>query len=434
MGFLSWLFPSPADRLKTAQALLAKGRFADALAEAESLELPDAAEVVQRAKHALCLANLDEAISWAHAGDLERVDLHFEVAASFGGPELGEATRRAREQVAAIFGEKQAHAAAAAEIDKRALMDIDDRFLDAHADKAPDLPEGTSPEEADELQMRLALWMEAYPEALQRSMLELGPDFASAKILLEDGKFEEALSELIALPDDEPLVLHERARAALALGDPGAAARAWRGFARAAGGHLPMGGSHTAIMLADALARSGQVDEALTTLKAEREQGMTEGDGLYAMLLEATGDLEGAEALLRGLIKKHPKQQDFYVALARIRSKGGFRMEAMQALERSLTVTECTPGRCGYQPPHLGTHRMLATLYLEDGVESDRGLELADVAKDLVRQPVWEDLYLAALAAHRRTASDASALLERLVTVTPDGDPRHDRIRRYMAA
>ena len=150
-------------------------------------------------------------------------------------------------------------------------------------------------------------------------------------------------------------------------------------------------------------------------------------------LLEATGELPEAETVLRQLVKDAPTLSPAYVALARVRVAGGHRQEAMQALEASLRNCACGTGSCGAQPPDVNAYRMLATLYLEDGVDRDRALELAATARDLVRQPQWGDLYLAALAARAQGAPEARQLIDRLVEVTPPGTDAAGRVAALAA-
>ena len=88
----------------------------------------------------------------------------------------------------------------------------------------------------------------------------------------------------------------------------------------------------------------------------------------------------------------------------------------------------CAPGQCGYQAPDLDAHRMLATLYLEDGIERERALELAGMAMGMVKQPQWGDLYLAALTAKSERRPEARQLVDRLVEVTPQGTTAANKV------
>jgi hypothetical protein len=106
----------------------------------------------------------------------------------------------------------------------------------------------------------------------------------------------------------------------------------------------------------------------------------------------------------------------------------------MRALEASLEAVCCTPGKCGSQEPDLDTHRLLATLYLEDGLERERALDLARTAAGLVRQPTWDDAYLQALVAKVTGHPQAESLARRLVDRTPQGTSLVERARRLLPA
>ena len=62
---------------------------------------------------------------------------------------------------------------------------------------------------------------------------------------------------------------------------------------------------------------------------------------------------------------------------------------------------------------------MLATLYLEEGIQTDKAMVLAAQALGMVKKPQWEDLYLRALVAHQERAPDFPDIAERLRSLTP---------------
>jgi hypothetical protein len=432
MGLLSWLFPSPEQKLEGARRALIAGRFAEARDTALELDIPGAADLVVQAEEALAQLNLAHAVSWAEAGDDDRVKTHLELARQFAKEGMETSFADARRQIQTTRERREKIAAEEARRAADRMLDIDLRFRDGQSEEAMPIPEGMDEAEAEELKARLAILFDGYPEPLRRGMFALGPTFAQAVLDLDEGRAEPALQALIALPDDAPLVLHERARAADALGDPAAAARAWQTFAKVAGGHHPIGAHHTAVLLAQAQAASGDLDGAFQTLTEARKADPDLGSGLYASLLEARGDLAGAERLLRAMLQKYGAQPSLYLAIARVRLRGNHRVEAMQALETSLRQSNCKPGTCGAKPPDLATHRLLAMLYLEDGIETPRALELADTARQLVQQPIWDDLYLAALVARHEGSGDLLVLASRLHEVTPAGDPRRSKLERYL--
>ena len=433
MGLLSWFFPSPADRVAKARKLLAAGREADARLEVLGLEEPEAQALMVEAENALVLKNLEAAVSWARTGDDRRVHLHLELAEQFhhGGHE--QAFRDARREMREIRAERSTAEKRAKEERETKLLAADPLGLQGGPSLLdPQLPDDMFDEDREELEARLALMVENYPEKLRDGITQLGAPFARAVLDLEDGRADRALSVLLDLPDGAPLVCWERARAALALGDPKAAARAARQFANAAGGHFQMGSVHSGVFLAQVTAQAGDMPGALRIIRGVRAQNERLGGLLFAQLLEATGELAEAEGVLTGLIRDNSRQRGLYQLLARVRLRGGHRMPAMKALEASLNVGCSTPGKCGYQPPNLDILRTLATLYLEDGIERPRALELAGQAASLVEKRTWEDTYLAALAARASGDPEAKRIVDTLRSSTPEG-PLQARLQQHLA-
>jgi hypothetical protein len=431
---LRWLFPTVDDKVAKARADLTKGRFAAARDTLDGLEHPDVPALRVQALSGLCQLNLEAARGWADAGETERVEHHLDLARSFLQPGLEGALQATRLHcVDVLNGQRQAAAEAARRAEAR-MFDVDPRFKAAHALDALTLPEGIAPDEAEAMHARLALLYENYPEALRAGMIRLGATFSSAVLDLDDGRVDAAAEVLATLPQDEPLVAWERARVAQAQRDPAAAAAHLRTFAERAGGHHEMGATHSAAALAQAEAEAGDPTLALETLRAARAQTPDLAAPLWAALLEVTGDLAGAEAALRGLIQKTKPQAWMYTSIARLRLKGGLRAEAVAALETGLRSCGCAPGSCGDKGPDLETHRMLATLYLEDQTALPRAFELSETARSLVQRPTWDDVYLAALTAWRRADADAPTLIEGLRAATPEGDPRRARLDRWLPA
>lgn len=425
MGWLSWLFPSPEDRIAKARKLLAQDRPDEARLELLDLAHADAAPLLAEAENALALKNLEAALQAARMGDDARAAEHLELATGFhkGGHEAAfQDTRRELREIRS--GREDAAARAQAEQDARLLQGVGSGPVD---------PTPFDPDE-EELAQRLALIVESYPASLRDRVPALGPTFARAVLDLQEGRPEEALPALVALPDDEPLVHWERARVAHALGDPASAAGAVRAFAQRAGGHRAMGNLHSGEYLSMLLAETGDLPGALRVLRDVRAAEPKVGGFLFAQLLFATRELAEAERVLTGLVRENPKQPAFYTLLARVRVAGDHRVEAMRALEACLETTCCTPGKCGSQPPDLEVHRLLATLYLEDGVEPQRALELADVAASLVERPVWDDAYLRVMVARARGLPEATELADHLRRVTPPEHPAARKLERLLPA
>jgi tetratricopeptide (TPR) repeat protein len=436
VGVLSWLFPSPAERaarrLAAARAAITKGRFAEARAEALELEGEEAKELLALAEDGLVRVNLEHARSWARAGDETRVGFHLELVNQWRTDAHAELLHDALADIRQLLAERRAQDHRAETASAASLEDVAPGFLATRGEEAP-LPEGVSEEEAEAVRNQLAMLLEAYPDTMAARVSALGPPFAEALIDLDDGRAEAALTTLASLPDEEPLVQHVRAKAALALGDAPAAARALRAFATLAGGHQRVGDEHTAELHAVALVRAGQNAEALEVLQEARRTEPKLGGILVAQLLHALGRLPEAEAEVRQLLKVHGTHEALYVLAARIRLDGGQRAAARDALETGMDRIDCVPGRCGSRPPDLALHRLLATLMLEDGDATPRALEIADTAAALVRQPTWEDVYLAALAARAR-GEDWAPLASRLREVTPADSPEHARLEAHLAA
>lgn len=437
MGLLDWFRPSPDKVLARARKALAAERWADARLDAlDVLELPGAEEVVRIAEHHLLRINTEAAVSWAEAGDAERVRHHLELAGQFRRAEQpgdADVLVDARRRIQAIEAARQDEAAARARKEAASLAHVDPRFREVHAGPSIPLPEGVSEAEAEALEARLAMVLEGMPERHRADAIALGAEFLQAVLAREDGRPDEALQALLARGDrPEPILQHEMALSAMALGDPAAAARAWRAFAEANDGHDTLGDVHTEVALAEALARAGQHAEALQHVEAVRAVEPKQAGMLHAALLEATGQIAKADAVYREqltLLGPHPQ---IYLAVAGLRVRAGKRHDAMAALEKSLQQSTCSTGSCGPRGPDLPTQRLLATLYLEDGLELPRALELADAAAAQVREPSWEDVYLKALADKARGEQDWPALAERLMAMLPEGDGRRQRVAALL--
>lgn len=435
MGLMSWLFPSKDDRLARARKALDEGRFAIARDEARDLgDHPGASSLIAEAERKLALRNLELVHEWAEQGDLERAAHHLDVAADLCPPELDREFERAERALGASTARVTAEKRAAAKAEAAKLLELNPSWRQGREEEELPLPPGVTEEDADAMRARLAILVEGYPEALRPAFIKLGSVFAGAVVDLEDGKLGEAAAALATLPDDEPLVRHERARLAMAMGNPTTAAAEWQAFASFAGGHHPIGSGHSATMLAHARAVSGDPHGALTLLTEHGLTGVQAAGTLYPVLLEATGRYAEADEAVRAILSRAGPQAPLYLLLARIRERGGDRLGAMRALETSLEKCACGTGGCSKPAePDVATYRSLATLYLEDGLETPRALELAETARSMTDQPVWEDVYLAALAARHRQDADWPDLAGRLRAITAAGDPRAARLDRHLA-
>ena len=421
MGLFSWLFgaTSPEERVAAARAHLATGEYNEARIELEGLETPEAASAMAEALAGLVLLNLQEAVGKYNAGDPDGAKEHLELARQFGATpdQLREVRRVARE-----LREQQTAAAEA---------------LQAAAAAAPITPEGDDPIWSlppDDPRLRYAALIETYPEALRERFLRLGADFAEAVLSIDDGDGQRAYERLGAFPPVDPVARFERARAALSAGMFPAAASELRAFGDQVG-HTTIGTVHTAVLLGDVLARLGRLEEALVVIEGAMASEPAELALSHsrARILEGMGRLDEAEAAATSLLRKAPRSMGVYRMLGGIRVRQGNRDGARATLEAGLTTCCSSPGKCGNQPLDLDAARMLARLYLEDRLDPERAGELLDQLQGAVREPVWEDAYLAALVARNRSDPRVDTLASRLIEGLDARDPRRVLVARVFA-
>lgn len=433
MGLFDFLRPSPEKRIARARRAMEAGD--PALARDELLEVDgaEAAALRAQAHDALVTTNLAAAVSWANAGDEERVRVHMELAAEHHEDGSRDADfRDARRQIREI---RLAHKDEIEEKERAKqarLMQIDPLHMGS-AMVPLGLDDDVAGADAEEQRARLALVVENYPESLRTAVSELGAPFAQAILDLEDGRPDLALQALLVLPDEVALVRWERARAAHTLGDPKAAARELRAFANLAEGHHAIGQNHSGLLLAQCLAEAGDPHGGLVVLRDLRVTQPNLGGYLLAQLLAGTDQLAEADTVLRDLTKRHPLEPAFYKLLAHVRVRGGHRVEAMRALEQGLHQNHCASGTCSARPPDPTLKRLLATLYLEEGIETKRALQLLDEV-EVQGGPSWDDAYAGALAAQARGDADASKRIAFVHAHTPEGDPRAERVQKYLPA
>jgi len=430
MGLFSWFSPTPEKRIGRAEKMISSGRFADARDELAGLDVGNAKALLAQAERGLTQANLEAARSWADAGDDERVERHLELAERFHQGGLEDEFKRIRRYVREIRQARKNEAEEYQRKQEAKLLDYDaPAFLSGAP--VPGLPEGLSEDELMHAQMRISLVLENYPKSLQATAPEVGPDYARAVLMIEDGKAEEALQVLLKMDSSQPLVRYERARAAFILGDAAAARDELNAFARIASGHHIMGNRHSAEFLAQMTAEAGDIRAAITILMKLRETESRHGGFLLAQLLFADEKYAQAETILRDLIRNFPKQTALYKLLAQVRVAAGFRVQAMRVLEQALEATHCAPGTCGFQPPDPEVKRLLAILYLEDNIEPDRARELMSQIPP-AKKPLWDDVYLQALHAKRTNNDSAETLAKTLLANTPQTHPAHTRATAYL--
>jgi predicted nucleic acid-binding protein len=416
MGFLARLFGTdPDSRVARARRLLERGEADEARREVEDIDRPDAIAVLEDARGRLVEMNLEEAIARIHSGDAEGAQEHMELALTFGATQgqLRDVRKAAREAAAAEKAQQEAEAA------KQAVqLEGDDPLWS--------LP-------PDDPRLRYALLLESWPEDLRERLAALGPDYARAVMLLEDGNAAAAVEALSAFVEGEPAARFDRARALLGAGQPLRAASDLATFGDRVG-HQVVGQTHTAVLLAQLWARHGRADAALEMLEAQTDGGLAI-EGARVSLLEAMGRPADAIAAAEALLQRVPKDQGLYRVLARARMQTGDRAGAKGALEASLAKTCSSPGKCGNQPYDVQAARMLAVLYLEDQEQPTRVDALLDDLRSHAQEPAWEDGYIAGLVARNGGDLDeAGRIAQALVETLPQGDPRRDVITRSLSA
>lgn len=420
MGFLARLFGSdPDSRIKRARKLLDRQEWDEARRELEDLEHPDADTLMAEAKAQLVEMNLAEARARINAGDREGATEHMELARVFGAKsEQLRAVRRAAREAA------EAEARAEAE-----------RKL---AEEAASVPEGNDPLWSlppDDPRLRYALLLESWPEALRERLAGLGPDYAKAVMMLEDGNADAAREALSAFVADEPAARFDRARAALAGGNAMLAASDLATFGDQVG-HQLIGQTHTAVLLAQLWARNGRAEQALQMVDKAREtdQGLALA-GTRLSLLEAMGRLQDAATGAEELLRTAPKDQGLYRLLARCRMRLDDRPGAAGALEASLAKTCSSPGKCGNQAYDVEAARMLAILYAEDQQHPERVGELVKDIRTHAQQPAWEDGYIQGLLARNEGDLETAGRIGQEITAPlPQGDPRRGLVERSLRA
>ena len=423
MGLWRWLFPTPEDRVAHAREAVAAGHFASARAEIDGIDTADASEVRAFAEAGLVRMNLASALQYGESGDDDRLQQHLALAEEFL-----KSTQGAADPVAwqALADEMRDTKRKVREARQARLDDARRRRQEA---QAADL-DGLQPDDA-EREMRMHLIVEQYPEALRPRVLALGPEFVAAVLAMEDARPDQALQALLAFPESEPIVWLERGRAQWALGDLPAAMLAVAKFGALASRHMQVRGQHTAEMLAQLKAETGDVQGALRVLRDARVVEPRVGGLMFPDLLTSVGELPAAAEALASLAAAYPKEEQIARRLASVYVKLEQRDAAIGALERAYAACCTNPAKCGFKERDGGLVRELATLHLEGG-DSARGLTLATEALDGVGEPAWEDLYLDALS--RRADGDATApdATRELLQRTPD-DGRRARMNRFLS-
>ena len=142
----------------------------------------------------------------------------------------------------------------------------------------------------------------------------------------------------------------------------------------------------------------------------------------------ALGRLAEADEQARVLVKKSPRELGLYKLMARCRIRAGKRVEAMQVLEAGLT-TCCESGKCGSMPFDVAAARMLARLYLEDRMETERAMELVGKIQAGLKEATWFEGYLEALSLRNAEDPVLPTRVKALSLGLANDDPRQGMLR-----
>ncbi len=412
-GLLARLFPAwagPGAKLAKAKRYIEAGEFNEARWMLEVLEHPDASALLTEARSGLAKSNLEEGRARYSAGDRPGAEEHLALAREFGAS--SEECRQARK-----------------------LGRSDEPVEQPKPIPAEPMTVGEDPLWSlppDDPRLRYAVLVEGYPDHLRNRLLELGPDFATAVLLIDDGRPEEAQKQLTPFIEQDPVARYERARAALAATHLPAAASDLMSFGESIG-HQRIGTNHTAVLLGQVFLSLKRAEEALAPVAECRKQATTPADqhvldAMRVQLLSAVGRLDEADVLATHLVRTAPRDMGVIRMLAQIRLAKGERTQAMGILEDGLNRCCSSPGRCGNQPLDVHAARILVRLYLEDRIAPKRTRELLGQLAQNVGKSTWEDRYLAALVARNEGQPHARDLVLRLTAELAPADRRHQRL------
>lgn len=413
MGFFGKLFGTdPESKIAKAERLIGLNEFHEARWILEGLEHPRTDALMAQTMQGLVEANLEEGRARYSAGDREGAEEHLALAREFGA--TNDQLRTARR-------------------DGRANMPIP-------KPKQPQLD--TSPQGDDPIwslppedpRLRFALLIERYPENLRERMLALGVGFAEAVLLTENGNPVAALKALQPFTATDDVARLERAKAAIAADELPAAASELMTFGDTVG-HQVIGASHTAVMLVQTLVRLGRAPEALECISplVEATNSPTEKIMLAsaeAQLLFLVNRIDEADTKTTALLRESSRDMGLVKLLARIRTRKGNRINAMQILEDGLNRCCSAPGKCGSQPLDVEAVRMLAILYLEDNLEPKRVQELLADLKKHQKGTTWDDEYIAALVDRNEGNPSLHERVRTLKQGLGPNDQRHSMLSR----
>ena len=215
----------------------------------------------------------------------------------------------------------------------------------------------------------VAALYEDRPGAFRQAVVRLNDGDAAAALPLLEG--------LLAEDPDDPVLLLERGRARLLLGDA-AGARGDLAAARPTFGDgpidatdslsLPLLEGEAALAAGDARAAADRLAEL-----ADPADGRIELCQVYATALVELGD-EGAVAYAQDALAVFPRDPRLRLLLGEALARAGDLEGAIAVLERAAAPGAA--GRGGRTARHLPSLRALAELYLQRGDSPDRAAEL----------------------------------------------------------
>ena len=413
MGWFNRTFGfSKSAKIERAEHHLDHGRYAAALRELDELTGEAASNLRSEANLELLDLNLNEAKARYNSGDAHGAQEHIDIARSLGATD--DQIRTVRRHINEINRERA--------IERQVQKEARKPKMTGDPDSIWALP-------PDHPKLRYAFRIESYPLELQERLIDLGEDFATAVIQIEDGDPNAAYQRISRHIERDPVAYLERSRAALQAGQIANAASDLQSF----GSHFEhgvIGNTHTGALWISLLARLGRVQEALQKAdELRKEKPHPALDHIRSQILEAHGELHAAEKSTAKLLKESPNNLPLIRQLARIRLKLGDRNGAAAVLESGLTRC-CTPGSCSSQPFDVQSARMLSQIYLEDRYNKHRSDDLLQKISQNIKSPEWIDQYILALNARNEAQPFAQNMAENLLAGLSETDPRQSLIKK----
>jgi hypothetical protein len=393
---------SDEQKIKRAKKYLEEEQFNNARMEIFGIDNPEAQNLYKESCQGLAQINIQEAQARFNSNDFSGAQEHLELARQFGASETE--IRQARK-----LGRQRKNEV---EEEKRQLLSQRNKIEVVGDDPVWSLP-------PDHPHIRYAIKIKSYPNNVQKKLIDLGPGFAEASLLIDDGRYQEAYEQLTTFVEQEPAARFERAKAALQLQQLNLAIGDLFIFGEKIG-HCVIDGTHTAALLSQLLKHTHRPQEAL--------EAVSNTDHPSAILVraeieESQGKFQIAQDLIKNLLQKYPSDLNLIRRLAHLKVKNEERPEATQILESALHRC-CAPGKCGSQPFDVYAARLLVRIYLEDRVDEQRSKELLKEIQKHSREVTWEDQYLSALYARNTNQPYTKELALKLLAQLSEQDPR----------